>query len=165
MANQYRVEKVLGSEQFEGQFGTLTNWILSCRDLSSDRVGNVSINAKPENAYEAGQTFWAESKGAKGGVLKLKRVAPPRDGVQPAAQSPASLPVAGDGGKIPYVKALAAYKRFASDLSTEEGYPHEYATTMFLAWIKGQVGDPPPKIQRPDPQKDEPDEAPWPEEE
>jgi hypothetical protein len=141
MPSQFRVEKIVGQEEWKSQYGPMVDWSMICRDLATDRSGPVSINAKPDNPYEVGQTFWAEHKGMRGGMAKLKRVQPPPG----AASAPAT--VAGPSSAAPthtrpYEKAVEVYKRMASDFDKEAGYPPEYATTLFIAWLGGKVADP-----------------------
>jgi hypothetical protein len=151
MASQFRVENVVGQDEWQSNFGPMLGWKLICRDLSSDRSGPVEINSKPEYSYKPGDTFWAEHKGERNGAAKLKRVQPPpgftfapgRDSTMPPL--PSGLPSAHkppESGKIPYEKAAAVYKRIASDFDKEHGYEHQYATTLFLAWLNGKIADP-----------------------
>jgi hypothetical protein len=112
---------------------------LVVRNLSNDQTGNASINCKPNFSYEVGQTFWAEAQGEKNGVVKLKRVKSP-EGVAQRTAAPSNTKTA-----VPYEKALHVYRRFAEDLNV-----HEMATSMFIAWLRGDVADPLPEVA-PDP--------------
>jgi hypothetical protein len=143
MATQFRVEKVVGQDTWDSNFGPMIGWKLVVRNLSNDQVGNAALNSKPGNKYEPGQTFWADLQGEKGGVVKLKRVKPPEG----AAPTPSAGSSNGSSGAVPYSKALRAYQRFHEDLTVPE-----HATTLFIAWLKGQVGDPPVR----EPGEDEP---------
>jgi hypothetical protein len=155
MAFQFKVVQVYGSDDWQSDYGPMKGWKLVVQNLTTGQSGYAEINSKPDNAYKEGDTFWADIQGERAGVPKLKRVQPPRDGQGAAAPSapppaanpfgapaPASRPAStsnGSSGPVPYSKALVVYRRFADDLSTPE-----HATTMFLAWLKGQVSDPPP---------------------
>ncbi len=143
--DQYRVEKVVGREEWKGNQGKMIGWKLIVRNLATDREGNASINSIPANSYKAGDTFWATDNGERDGFLKLKRVAPPQDVPAPSMPSTAGAIYAGlaSASRVPYTKALAVYKRFAQDLDTEHGYNYTYATTLFLAWLNGKIADPP----------------------
>ncbi len=159
--DQYRVEKVVGREEWKGNQGKMVGWKLIVRNLATDRDGNASINSIPANSYKAGDQFWADALGERDGFLKLKRVAPPQGAVAPPrletleeGRRSGNPPLQLHGyapehpqtrmydNAIPYSKALAAYKRFAQDLDTEHGYNYTYATTLFLAWLNGKVADP-----------------------
>lgn len=138
MPSQFRVEKIVGQEPWESQYGKMIEWQMICRDLASDRSGPVAVNAKPDNPYEVGATFWAEHKGMRNGMAKLKRVQPPPGA---AAAPPAVTPQAPAHAR-PYEKAVEVYKRMSADFDRESGYPPEYATTLFIAWLGGKIADP-----------------------
>jgi len=151
MPSQFRVEKIVGQEPWESNFGKLVEWQMICRDLATDRSGPVSVNAKPDHPYNVGDSFWAEHKGMRNGAAKLKRVQPPPG----AASAPAT--VVGPGAPTharPYEKAVEVYKRMSADFDKEAGYPPEYATTIFIAWMQGKIADP-------EPQHEEDEEPPW----
>lgn len=152
MPSQFRVEKIVGNEEWKGQYGPMVQWDMICRDLSTDRSGPVSVNAKPGNPYAVGQSFWAESQGEKNGRVKLKRVQPPPGAS--AAPSAAAPQAGGRTAAVPYEKAVEVYKRMAADFDKEAGYPPEYPTTLFIAWMQGKIADPEPKHE-------DDDEAQW----
>ena len=150
MPSQFRVEKIVGQEPWESNFGKLIEWQMICRDLATDRSGPVSVNAKPDHPYNVGDSFWAEHKGMRNGAAKLKRVQPPPGAAAaPAAGAPAGQPPAPSHAR-PYEKAVEVYKRMASDFDKEAGYPPEYATTMMIAWLNGKIADPEQKHEEDD---------------
>lgn len=141
MASQFRVEKIVNQQPWESQFGKMVEWTMIVRDLGTDRSGPASVNARPDNPYAVGETFWAEHKGMRNGNAKLKRVQPPPGAV--AAAAPSGAPAAGGRSHaVPYEKAVEVYKRMASDFDKEHGYPPEYSTTLFIAWLQGKIADP-----------------------
>lgn len=142
MASQFRIEKIVGQEPWESQYGKMIEWRMVVRDLATDRSGPCSVNAKPDNPYSVGETFWAEHNGMRNGVAKLKRVKPPPGA--PAAEPRAEGPglAGGRPHAVPYEKAVEVYKKMAADFDKEHGYEHTYATTMFLAWLGGKIADP-----------------------
>lgn len=155
MASQFRVEKIVGQEPWESQYGKMVEWKMICRDLATDRSGPCSVNAKPDNPYTVGETFWAEHAGMRNGSAKLKRVKPPPGAATAPAAASAPTPQAGGRSHaVPYEKAVEVYKRMASDFDREHGYQPEFATTMFIAWLKGQIAD--PEQQRDEPEEPEP---------
>lgn len=156
MASQFRVEKIVGQQPWESQFGKMVEWTMIVRDLGTDRSGPASVNARPDNPYAVGETFWAEHKGMRNGNAKLKRVQPPPGAA--AASAPAGAPAPQAGGRshaVPYEKAVEVYKRMASDFDKEHGYEHTYATTLFLAWLNGKIADP-EAARLEEPEDDEP---------
>lgn len=166
MAMQYRVEQIHGSSPWDSQYGQMIGWQLGVTNLTTDAKQFVEINSKQSSApYAVGQMFWADVQSERAGVPKLKRIKPPDPGAyQPAPQQQAQ-PVQGVGSAppawdratqnrppapsritpqhieraIPYAKAVAVYSRMTQDMNVDT-----HATTLFLAWLRGDIADPEP---------------------
>lgn len=163
MAQRYRVDKIYGQEQWDSKFGPMISWQLGVTNLDTNVAGYCEINSKPERPYKTGDQFWADQVGERGGIPKLKRQQPPREGgFPPQGQAQPGGPPAQFGAKRngntghapsggrqaqPYDKALAVYRRFAEDLTVPE-----HATSMFIAWLRGDVADP-TGSEAPEPQR------------
>lgn len=167
MAQRYRVDKIYGQEPWDSKFGPMIGWQLGVTNLDTNVAGYCEINGKPERPYRVGDQFWADQVGERGGIPKLKRQQPPREGGfppqggAPQGSAPASFGAkrngnGNSGGGKPYAKALAAYKQFAADLEVPE-----HATSMFIAWLRGDVADP-PSGERPEPEASNEGAPGWP---
>lgn len=155
-----RVEKVVNVSEWDSNYGKMVKYLLEAINVSTGQPVTFELNAKPKNVIRAGDTFEVEDTGQEyQGTPRFKRVqeqrgqaAPRGNGAQPQAQRPTREPV-------PYAKALAAYRRFAADLSTPE-----QGTSMFIAWLRGDVADPPAEqgaLPIAGPHVEPTDDAPW----
>ena len=91
----------------------------------------AEINTKVRGVLKVGDQFEAERNETKFG-LKLKRQLPNAQGAQPSAQ-PAANP------KKTYEEVALAYQQFAADMAAPG-----HATTLFMAWMRGEFSYTPP---------------------
>lgn len=146
--DKYRIDEILEVTPMAWQ--DMTRWNVRTTRKSNNLQEDVSLLAKPNTKYNQGDVFFATRETNQYGV-KLKRQKDPN---APQSQQGGGGGYRGSGGGsgggskssytapvgIPYLEAIDIYRKIASDLGIAPS--HEYATTILIAILRGDVMKP-----------------------